>query len=80
MLAAVLWVEERIAPDRDPRIGFGDLTELHTNVTPPIRASNSEGIRTLILSLDATSSRIAPIIEGTPAITITLPIQEPVID
>ena len=33
VLAAVLWIEERIALDRDPRIGFGDLTELHTNVT-----------------------------------------------
>jgi hypothetical protein len=66
---------------RDPRIGFGDLPELHINVT---LAANPRvefrGIRTLILSLDATSSRIACIIEGTPAITITLPIQEPVID
>ena len=23
----VLWVEERIAPDRNPRIGFGNLAE-----------------------------------------------------
>jgi hypothetical protein len=28
----VLWIEERIAADRYPRIGFGNLAELHTNV------------------------------------------------
>jgi len=28
----VLWIEERIAPDRDPRIGLGDLAELHADV------------------------------------------------
>ena len=34
-------------------------------------------MRTPILSLGATSSSIACMIEGTPAITITLPIQKP---
>jgi hypothetical protein len=28
----VLRIEERIAPDRGPRIGFGNLTELHSDV------------------------------------------------
>ena len=28
----VLWIEERIAPNRDPGISLGDLTELHPNV------------------------------------------------
>jgi hypothetical protein len=31
-LDPVLWIEERIAPDRDPRIGFGDLAELHSDI------------------------------------------------
>src|SRR6516225_9350409 len=46
----------------------------------PSRASArtvSENMRTPILSLGATSSSIACMIEGTPAITITLPIQKP---
>src|SRR5262245_29164027 len=46
----------------------------------PSRASArtvSESMRTPILSLGATSSSIACMIEGTPAITITLPIQKP---
>src|SRR5262245_17824509 len=46
----------------------------------PSRASAravSEGMRTPILSLGATSSSIACMIEGTTAITITLPIQKP---
>jgi hypothetical protein len=46
----------------------------------PSRASArtiSENMRTLVLSLGATSSSIACMIEGTPAITITLPIQKP---
>ena len=29
---AVLWIEERIAPDRNPGIGLRDLAELHPNV------------------------------------------------
>src|SRR6516164_8169481 len=29
----VLRIEERIAPDRDPRISFGDLAKLHADVT-----------------------------------------------
>ena len=37
----------------------------------------SENMRTPTLSLGATSSSIACMIEGTPAITITLPIQKP---
>src|SRR5215510_9040198 len=28
----MLWIEERIAPDRDPRIGLGDLAELNSDV------------------------------------------------
>src|SRR5205807_7954115 len=46
----------------------------------PSRASArtvSESMRAPILSLGATSSSIACMIEGTPAITITLPIQKP---
>ena len=70
----VLWIEGRIAPDRDPRIGLGDLTSCIP--MSPSRASArtvSENMRTPILSLGATSSSIACMIEGTPAITITLP-------
>ena len=47
-------IEERIATERDCRIGLGHLAELHP-----------------------TSSSIARMIEDTPAITITLPIQKP---
>src|SRR2546423_6221811 len=46
----------------------------------PSRASArtvSESMRMRILSLGATSSSIACMIEGIPAITITLPIQKP---
>ena len=71
----VLRIEKQIAADRDLGIGFGDLTELQ-----PSRVSArtvSENMRTPILSLGATSSSIACMIEGTPAITITLLIQKP---
>jgi hypothetical protein len=34
----VLWIEERIAPDRDRRIGFGDLAELRAARAPFPRA------------------------------------------
>src|SRR6266566_6824711 len=52
----VLRIEERIAPDRDRRIGLGDLAELHPDVAFARTVSESM---------------------GTPAITITLPIQKP---
>ena len=32
-VGAVVRIEKRIAPDRNPRIGFGDLTELHPDVS-----------------------------------------------
>jgi hypothetical protein len=71
-------LEERIAADRGLGIGLGDLTELHTNVAlARIARTVSESMRTLVLSLGATSSSIACMIEGTPAITITLWIQKP---
>jgi len=52
---------------------------LHPDVAlARIRAHRlSESMGTPILSLGATSSSIASMIEGTPAITITLPIQKP---
>src|SRR5215831_3076030 len=68
----VLRIEKRIAADRDLGIGFGNFTELHANVAlahvraDPLREHGN-----------ATSSSIACMIEGTPAITITLPIQKP---
>src|SRR5262245_6675035 len=74
----VLRIEKRIAADRDLGIGFGNLTELHTNVAlAHVRAHGFREHATPILSLGATSSSIACMIEGTPAITITLPIQKP---
>src|SRR5262249_6215621 len=75
----VLRIEERIAPDRDLRIGLGDLTKLHADVALAcIRARTvSESMRTPLLSLVTTSSSIACMIEGTPAITIALSIQKP---
>ena len=61
-----------------PRIGLGNLTELHPDVAfARIRAHDFKNMRTPILSLGATSSSMACMIEGTPAITITLPIQKP---
>ena len=71
-IGAVLRIEEWIAPDRDPRIGLGDLTELHSDVAFGASVCTvSESIRTPILSLGATSSSIACMIEATLAITIT---------
>jgi hypothetical protein len=67
----VLWIEERIAPDRDPRIGFGNLTELLPNIAfASIGADRLREHANADLELSATSSSIACMIEGTPAITI----------
>jgi hypothetical protein len=64
----VLRIEERIAPDRDRRVGLGDLAELHADVAlARIRAKVSESMRTPTLSLGATSSSIACMIEARPA-------------
>ena len=74
----VLRIEKRIAADRDFGIGFGDSPSCIP--ISPSRASArtvSESMRTPILSLGATSSSIACMIEGTPVITTTLPIQKP---
>jgi hypothetical protein len=71
----ILRTEERIAANRNLRIGRRDLAKLHANVA--LARTVSESMRTPILSLGATSSSIACMIEGTPAITITLPIQKP---
>jgi hypothetical protein len=75
----MLGIEERIAPDCDPRIGLGDLTELHPDVAlARIRAHRlREHANADLELLGATSSSIACMIEGTPAITMTLPIQKP---
>src|SRR5262249_24714680 len=74
----VLRIEERIAADCNLRIGRRDLAKLHADVAlTRIRATVSESMRTPVLSLGATSSSIACMIEDTPAITITLPIQKP---
>src|SRR5262249_50636832 len=75
----VLRIEERIAADRNLRIGRRDLAKLHADVAlARIRAHGlREHANAPILSLGATSSSIACMIEGTPAITITLPIQKP---
>src|SRR5262249_2466285 len=54
------------------------FAELHSDIAfARIRAHRPESMRTPLLSLGATSSSIACMIEGTPAITITLPIQKP---
>jgi hypothetical protein len=77
-IGPVLRIEERIAPDRDPRIGFGDLAELHSVIAfARIRADRLREHANADLELRPTSSSIACMIEGTPAITITLPIQKP---
>jgi hypothetical protein len=69
----VLRIEERIAPDRDRRMGHGDLAELHPDVT--LARARAHGFREHAnagLELGGTSSSIACMIEGTPAITITV--------
>jgi hypothetical protein len=69
----VLRIEERIAPDRDRRIGLGDLAELHPDVT--LARARAHGFREHAnagLELGGTSSSIACMIEGTPAITVTV--------
>jgi hypothetical protein len=63
-------------PIATAKIGLSDLAELHPDVALTSSARTVfESMRTPILSLGATSSSIACMIEGTPAITITLPIQ-----
>jgi hypothetical protein len=75
VLAPCCGIKKRIAPDRDRRIGLGDLVELHADVSlARIRAHGFREHPTPLLRLDATLSSIACMIEGTPAITITLPI------
>jgi hypothetical protein len=71
---AVLRIEKRIAADRDLGIGFGDLTELYTNVA--LAHVRAHGFREHA-NADLELSSIACMIEGTPAIAITLPIQKP---
>ena len=67
----ILRTEERIAANRNLRIGRRDLAKLHANVAlARIRAMVSESMRTPVLSLGATSSSIACMID-------TLPIQKP---
>jgi hypothetical protein len=74
----VLRIEERIAADRNLRIGLGDPPScIPMSFSRASARTVSESMRTPILSLGATSSSIACMIEGTPAITITLPIQKP---
>jgi hypothetical protein len=48
----VLWIEKRIAPDRDPRIGLGDLAELHSERTGSlsIGASNALATQSAVMS------------------------------
>jgi hypothetical protein len=74
----VLGIKERIAPDLDRRIGLGDSGRVTSRCRPVVhlRTTVTESMRTPILSLGATSSRIACMIEATPAITITLPVQK----
>src|SRR5262249_47548336 len=72
----VLQIEERIITPP----GLALVISLSCTPMSPSRASArtvSENMRTPILSLGATSSSIACMIDGTPAITITLPIQKP---
>src|SRR5262245_30128286 len=74
----VLRIEERIAPDRDPGIGLDDLAELHPNVTPArIRAHRFREHANADLELRRHLIEHRLHIEGTPAITITLPIPKP---
>jgi hypothetical protein len=67
-IGPVLRIEERIAPDRDRRIGLGD--ELHANIAfgahPRARFREHANAD---LELRRHSSSIACRIEGTPAIT-----------
>jgi hypothetical protein len=69
---------ERIAPDLDRRIGRSDLAELHLDVA--LACTCAHGVRehaNADRELRRHLSSIACMIEGTPAITITLPIQKP---
>jgi len=64
--------------DRGLGIGPSDFAELHADIgLARIRVHGFREHGTPILSLGATSSSIACMIEGTPAITITSPIQKP---
>ena len=55
-----------------PPEALGDLAELRAEVAlAGVRAPVSESMRMPVLSLGATSSSIACMIKGTPAITIT---------
>src|SRR6516162_8754672 len=73
------WIEKRIACNRDIGIGPSDLAELRPDVAfAHIRAHGFREHANADFELRrATSSSIACMIEGTPAITITLPIQKP---
>jgi hypothetical protein len=74
----VLWIEERIAPDRDPRTGFGDLAELHSDVAfTRIRAHRLREHANADFELRRHLIDIACMIEGMPTITITLLMQKP---
>ena len=64
----VLWIEERIAPDRDRRIGPWRSRRVAMPMSPSRASARtvSERMLTPILSLGATSSSIACMIEGAP--------------
>src|SRR5262245_21734171 len=77
-LGPVRWIEELVATDRGPGIGLGDLAELHSDIAfARIRAHRLRKYANADLELRRHSSRMACMIEGTPAITIKLPIQKP---
>src|SRR5262245_25684674 len=72
----MLRIENRIAADRDLGIGFGNLTELHTSIA--LAHVRAHGFREHAnADLELRRASIACMIEGTPAIAITLPIQKP---
>src|SRR6516162_69951 len=77
-IGPVLRIEERIAADRHFGIGLGNLAELGADVAlARVRAQRLRQHANAGFELGATSSSIACMMVGTPAMTMTLPIQIP---
>ena len=73
-IGPVLRIEERIATDRDCRIGLGDPAELHPNVAfARIRADRFREHANADLELRRHLIELARMIGDTPAITIADP-------
>jgi hypothetical protein len=77
LVLACCRIEERMAADCHPGIGLGDVAELGTDIAlARIGADSFRKHTEAGLELGPHRSSIACMIEGTPASTITLPIQK----